>query len=308
MKNRWIRELFSFSRTERTGIIALLSVIFLLILAGLIIPLFFHGDQTDFSKWEAEINTYLSKIENKNPCPKRLNLVAFDPNRIDSVSLVDMGLPLNLVVNWVKYLDKGGRFKDKTGIRRIFGMTSQLFEQMDSFILIPEKTVTNFKPAVETLVTKSPERFKGDTIFHSAYARKGKPEEINLELNRTDSTKLVLIRGIGPVLASRIIRYRRLLGGFYAVTQLKEVYGLNKENLPPAIACLSVDPSLLKKFNINFSTVQELGHHPYIGYQTARKLVRLRDKRGKFLSPEDLSSAVSADSLTRLIPYLKFSQ
>lgn len=308
MKNRWIRELFSFSRTERTGIIALLSVIFLLILVGLIIPLFFHGDQTDFSKWEAEINTYLSKIENKNPSPKRLNLVAFDPNRIDSVSLVDMGLPLNLVVNWVKYLEKGGRFKDKTGIRRIFGMTSQLFEQMDSFILIPEKTVTNFKPAVETLVTKSPERFKGDTIFHSAYARKGKPEEINLELNSTDSTKLVLIRGIGPVLASRIIRYRRLLGGFYAVTQLKEVYGLNRENLPPAIACLSVDPSLLKKFNINFSTVQELGHHPYIGYQTARKLVRLRDKRGKFLSPEDLSSAVSADSLTRLIPYLKFSQ
>ena len=63
MRTRWIRELLSFSRTERNGIIALLLVIFLLILAGLLIPLFFPEEHTDFSKWEAEVNAYYSKAE-----------------------------------------------------------------------------------------------------------------------------------------------------------------------------------------------------------------------------------------------------
>ena len=129
-----------------------------------------------------------------------------------------------------------------------------------------------------------------------------------LEINNTDSISLLKIPGIGPVLASRIIRYRNLLGGFYAVTQLNEVYGMNRENTPAVAACLTVNRSNLKIFNINFSTIQELGRHPYIGYRTARKLLRLRDKKGKFLSADDLSSVVAPDSLTRLTPYLKFTQ
>lgn len=307
MKTRWIRELFSFSRTERSGIIALLLIIFLLIFAGLLIPVFSHSDRTDFSKWEAEVNSYLSKTEKENPPQKGLNLVEFDPNTVDSVGLTDMGLPLNLVAHWVKYLNKGGRFKDKTGVRKIFGMTSELYGQLDSFLVIPEKPVKTLKLTEESPVPR-PVSLKHDSVYHSTYAKKGKPGEVILELNKADSTHLVMIPGIGPVLASRIIRYRKLLGGFYRVGQLKEVYGISKDNISIVSASLTVDPSLLKPFNINFSTIQELGHHPYIGYRTAWKLVRLRDKKGKFLSPDDLSTVITADSLIRLTPYLKFSQ
>jgi len=308
MRTRWIRELLSFSRTERRGIIALLMVIFLLILTGLLIPLFFHEDHTDFSRWEAEVNTYLTKTGKEVPHQNNLSLTEFDPNTIDSVSLVNMGLPLNLIANWVKYRHKGGKFKDKLAVRRIFGMTSQLFEQMDSFIVFPQKQVLAFKTVVESPVPKSTGRFKRDTVVQFSYVTKGKPGEIMLELNSTDSINLLKIRGIGPVLAARIIRYRNLLGGFYAVEQIKEVYGMNKDNVPAITACLTVNPLILKNFNINFSTIQELGRHPYIGYRTARKLVRLRDKKGKFLSAGDLSSVIASDSLTRLTPYLKFAQ
>ena len=37
-----------------------------------------------------------------------------------------------------------------------------------------------------------------------------------LELNTADSSALVRIRGIGPYYASKIIKYRQRLGGFYA--------------------------------------------------------------------------------------------
>jgi len=308
MRTRWIRELLSFSRTERNGIIALLLVIFLLILAGLLIPLFFPEEHTDFSKWEAEVNAYYSKAEKEIVHPGRLNLTLFDPNTIDSVALVKMGLPMNLIANWVKYKNKGGRFKDKLAVRRIFGITSQLYEQMDSFIIFPQRKVLAFKAVTEPPVPKSAGKFKRDTIIHSGYVTKGKAGEFVLELNSADSINLLKVPGIGPVLASRIIRYRKLLGGFFAVSQLNEVYGMGRESIPNLRDYLSVNPSKLTAFNINFSTIQELGRHPYIGYRTARKLVRLRDKKGKFLSAEDLSPVVARDSLTRLTPYLKFAQ
>ena len=308
MRTGWIRELLTFSRKERIGIIVLLLIIFVLILIGKMIPWFIRDDPTNLSVWENEVSTYLTGTGNRNSGQKPLNLRVFDPNKVDSLGLVDMGLPLNLVTNWVRYLDRGGRFRNKADVKKIFGMTSQLFGQLDTFITIPVMSAATFKPPGENFKVKSPGRFKRDTIFQPNHTRKGKPGEITLELNSADSTNLLKIPGIGPVLASRIVRYRNLLGGFNNLSQLKEVYGLGEANIPTISACLTVDPSGLKTFNINFATIQELGRHPYIGYKTARKLVRLRDKKGRFLSPDDLSPVVTSDSLTRLIPYLKFSQ
>jgi len=50
-----------------------------------------------------------------------------------------------------------------------------------------------------------------------------------LDINTSDSSALVTLPGIGPVLSMRIIRYRNLLGGFWSVNQLKEIYGLPEE-------------------------------------------------------------------------------
>ncbi len=52
-----------------------------------------------------------------------------------------------------------------------------------------------------------------------------------LNLNICDSASLEALPGIGPVLSSRIIKYRNLIGGYVSVDQLKEVYGLPKKHL-----------------------------------------------------------------------------
>lgn len=39
-------------------------------------------------------------------------------------------------------------------------------------------------------------------------------------------TTLIALPGIGSKLANRIVTFREKLGGFYAVEQLKETYGL----------------------------------------------------------------------------------
>lgn len=56
-----------------------------------------------------------------------------------------------------------------------------------------------------------------------------KPLVVNL--NDADTTTLMLIHGIGPTFASRIVRYRDRLGGFTHKEQLLEVYGFTPELL-----------------------------------------------------------------------------
>ncbi|MEI6679413.1 MAG: helix-hairpin-helix domain-containing protein [Mariniphaga sp.] len=308
MRIRWLRDLFNYSGKERTGIIVLLVIIFILLLIGWLIPRFIPADQNDFTKWQAEVSDYLAKKETVIPVAIALHTVAFNPNEVDSVSLANMGLPLKLRNNWLKYLEKGGYFRDKEGVKKIFGMTSELFDQLDNFIVIPAKSFSVVKIAKAASASKPANGFNRDTIFKHAYLKKEKQKVTAQELNSTDSLHLLEIPGIGPVFASRIIRYRNLLGGYYSVSQLKEVYGMREETFNAVEPFFVVDPAMLKSFNINFSTVQEMGRHPYFGFKTARKVVKLRDKTGKISSPDDLSSVITTDSLNKLIPYLKFSE
>jgi competence protein ComEA len=308
MNKRLFRELFNFSKKERAGIIGLLFVVFFLIVIGKLIPFFIHEDKHDFSKWEAEVNSYLAKTEDKIPEKAALHISKFNPNEADSTTLINMGIPPKVVVNWVKYLEKGGRFSENEEVKKIFGMTSELFEQLDRFMVIP---ITNHHTvSVENKSTEvnSKKVFRTDSGFRRpSPVREFKSIKV-IELNNADSVQLVAIQGIGPILASRIVRYRNLLGGYYSISQLKEVYGMREDNFTTVLPYFRVDQSTINTFNINFSTIQEIGRHPYIGFKTARKIFKLRDKMGKFSSPEDLSSVVAADSLNRLIPYLKFSQ
>lgn len=308
MKIKWIRELLTFSRKERTGIIGLLFIILILILIGKLIPRFIPTDTTNLVKWEAEIDTYLAGTKKQISEDRVLHPIVFNPNDVDSGALVNMGVPLKVVANWVKYLEKGGKFRDKTGVKKIFGMTTELFEQLDSFMVIPPVGIAE---VIERSNSTGIKEYKGswrDTNFRQMHSKKVKERVMVLELNGADSLHLLEIPGIGPVFASRIIRYRNLLGGYYAVEQLREIYGMREENFIAILQYFTADLSSLKTFNINFSTIQELGRHPYIGFRTARKIFKLRDKMGKFSAPDDLTSVVAGDSLKRLIPYLKFTQ
>ena len=308
METKWIRSLFSFSRKERNGIVVLLTIIFTLIVIGKIVPIFFPSEKTDFSKWEAEVDNYFSKTKERIPIELPVSLSPFDPNDVDSIRLAKMGVPLKVAANWVKYLHKGGRFRNNEDVKKIFGMTPSMFGRLDSFMVVQSTNIPSSTVHDKVLVDPPQGEFKHDTIIRKIDDKPVQKPVIVLDLNSVDSTQLLEIKGIGPVFASRIIRFRNLLGGYSEVAQLKEVYGIKPENYETFSSLFTVDPSTIKTFNINFSTVLELGRHPYIGFKTARKILKLRDQKGKFYSVNDLSALVSADTLIKISPYLRFSQ
>ncbi|MBP5589614.1 MAG: helix-hairpin-helix domain-containing protein, partial [Bacteroidales bacterium] len=95
-----------------------------------------------------------------------------------------------------------------------------------------------------------------------------------VELNSCDSAALEALPGIGPVLSARIIRYRNLLGGFYDVGQLREVYGLSEETFSLIEGRVRVDTSLVQRVSVNFAEYGTLLRMPYLEKEDVDNIMR----------------------------------
>jgi DNA uptake protein ComE-like DNA-binding protein len=125
-----------------------------------------------------------------------------------------------------------------------------------------------------------------------------KVEIIPVDINNADSVGLIRLPGIGPVLASRIIKFRKLTGGFYRKDQLLEVYGLQEENYLKAKPYIIINTGNLTMISADTANFKMMAKHPYIGKDKAWQIINLRKKK-KFvpITPEELKDAQIFDSL-----------
>ena len=56
-------------------------------------------------------------------------------------------------------------------------------------------------------------------------------KKILIDLNKANFEELILLPNVGPVLANRIIEYRKINGNFKNVKELKKVKGIGKKKL-----------------------------------------------------------------------------
>ena len=125
-----------------------------------------------------------------------------------------------------------------------------------------------------------------------------------VDLNKTDTTELKKIPGIGSAIARMIVTYRSQLGGFYDVGQLADI-NLDVNQL---LSWFSVDEADITKIAVNKSSVDRLRHHPYINFYQAKALVEHRRKHGDLhsLKPFVLYDEFSESDLERINHYLTF--
>ena len=132
-------------------------------------------------------------------------------------------------------------------------------------------------------------------------------QKLSIDLNLADSSDLIKVKGIGSVFAKRILKYRKLLGGYSHLSQLKEVYGIDSLRFHTIKHNFSTcDSSKIICININTATFKELLKHPYISYEFVKLIVNER-KKGRFNSVDELLERTTiSDSLyIKLQAYLK---
>ena len=139
--------------------------------------------------------------------------------------------------------------------------------------------------------------------------RSAKTDEM-VELNSADTTRLKMLRGIGSGYAKIIVAYREKLGGFYAASQLLEVYKFPDETYQKIKNQLSVDTTLIRKIKINEATVKELKSHPYISYYQALSIVENRElqpeMRYNSLYDMVVDEDLKEEDILRVAPYFSF--
>lgn len=214
---------------------------------------------------------------NKNSAPE---LFLFDPNKTSDSEFLRLGLSDKQIATIRKYIDKGGAFRDKADFFKMRVISENQKRILADWIVIEnaQKADPNGKVAINTST---------------------------VEINSADSIQLKQLPGIGSVLSKRIVKYRDLLGGFYSVSQLKEVYGLTEQTISLIEGKLTIDLARIKKLDINFGDANELSRHPYLKKNLASKIVKFRTKNG---SIQDLailrdSMILNIDEFNRIKPY-----
>jgi DNA uptake protein ComE-like DNA-binding protein len=301
MRFKLFRDIFTFTRIEKNGILMLLALMLLIVIMNFSMSAFINEKRIDLSEWESRVDSfYLSfptkSIDSIMPHP-------FYPNKITFNKLVSMGMPQRVAGNWVSYVKAGGRFNSPEDTKKIYGITPEIFSQIEKYMIFQDsrevRIVRNTNDTNNVIVHVDSRIKKYVTKFV-------KKEPHIVEINSADSVVLEALPGLGGVLSARIIKFRELLGGFYSVEQLKEVYGLKDEYLSKALPYIELDKDKISKMRINYFSKRELAMHPYISYGIANSIVETRDKKGKLIGIQELSGFLSENEIEKLGPYLSF--
>lgn len=165
---------------------------------------------------------------------------------------------------------------------------------------------TSVRPAPghdrDTARAETPALYLPDTL--SARRAFKYPEVVVINLNTADTTELKKIPGIGSGIARMIVGYRQQLGGYYDVSQLKDLR-LDYERLIP---WFETRPEDLRLLPVNRSSIERLRSHPYINFHQAKALVEYRKKHGSIpnLRVFSLYDEFTEHDLERIGHYLSF--
>lgn len=301
------KDWFFFSRSQQIGIIILIVIILALLGARMILPsLSTHSVKKDNFETEAgrfldslksmphgnypQNGHYYNYAENRHEpnfekLPKPV-LSRFNPNTADSLQFVRLGIKPKIASNILKYRKKGGKFRKAEDFQKIWGIKEEQMQTLLRYIDIPAEA-----PPIATTTYNKPS--KTDAI---------------VELNSADTTLLKQVKGVGSGFARRIVGYRKRLGGFVRIDQLREVWGITPEMYAALAPHFSIDKKYVQTINVNKASIERLKYHPYLNFYTAKAIYELRLTKGSLKSINDLRTVdiLDKDLINKIEPYLSF--
>lgn len=313
-----IRNNFGFSKTETNGVLILIPLMVLFLSAPSLYTRIFSSGYENYDTDKALLDSIL-QVWNESALPRDsispsplnletvINLQPFDPNTANTELMESVGIPRYLARRILNYRSSGGRFKIKSDLGKIYDFPDSLLNTLKPFISLPEKLRAAKSVSEQKTNVKQP---LNETV---QVKEESGPNErlvlIKIDINQADTTLLKTLRGIGPVYAARIVKYRELLGGYTQVSQLSEVFGLSDSLVVSFEQRLLVEQAFRPvRININIATFKELNAHPYISFDQTKDILNTKSKSGKFESAADLSrvKSLSKSDRERLAPYLSY--
>lgn len=209
-------------------------------------------------------------------------LFSFNPSTVSHSELLELGFSPKVANILIHYREKGGRFFKKEDVKKIFGVSPELYARIEPYILISNQDfASNFK-------NKSDEK---------------KPQII--DINHASFEEWKALPGIGDFYANKFVKMREGLGAFLSVEQIGETYGLADSTFQKIKPYLKITRGAIKKVNINSATKEILLSNPYIMKWQADDILKNRPIYGL----DDLYELYTFKDRAKhkkLEPYLEF--
>ncbi len=317
-----------FTPRERQALIFLSVSVFFVFGIGLAMPYFYTAPEGDISPQKSAVSAFEAQLQRADSThkaqyasykreysPRPTNwqpsksansdngsraepiLSPFDPNTATEEELSRLGLPPSAVRAIVNYRGKGGQFRQRSDLGKIYSIPADLLPQLLPFVQLPD-SLSKPKWALRDSFAALPK----------PAARPFVPTSI--DINTAGAEEWQKLPFIGEGRAMQIIKYRQKLGGFARVEQIAEIYGMPDsvfQRIRPQLQCV-LHGSSLRRIALNSATVEELAAHPYLSWQQARAIVRYRTQLGQFAKTDFVLTIPELDDANatarRLLPYL----
>ncbi len=185
---------FYFSQKEIKGIVVLGCILFGSVLLSWLLP---HNN---------------SLRDNASKHASATHLFYFDPNTIDSVQAIQLGLPEKQVKSLLHYRLKGGYFKSPDDFARLYGLSPELFSLLKPYVQVKQGSS-------KTFAWKK---------FNLSHVLNGNEEvDWKLDINTATANEWQKKTQLPLSVIQHILAYKNYLGAFTRVGQIGKVYGLS---------------------------------------------------------------------------------
>jgi competence protein ComEA len=264
MKLRQLKSQLGFNRSQRVGILLLLSI-----LIGLLYINFFvsFSEEKTFDISSSEMVDLLRKVDSLRFAEierRKPKLYPFNPNFITDFKAYTLGMTPEEFDRLKEFREKDQWINSVNDFKGVTQVPDSVLERISPLFKFPE-WVTNPRPKKERY-----KRLTSDLYFSE-----------KTDLNITTPEELQEVSGIGEILSNRIVQRREKLGGFSHDLQLYDIWGLRPEVVQRTLLRFTVKtPRPIIKMNINASSVSDLATIPGVSFEMSKKIwefVRLRE-------------------------------
>jgi len=271
MQSGW-KAYFIFSKKEQRGIMVLGIILLGTMLMGILFPRKEMAIKDKSSKYYYEKRNAYEKNNGSesNTSLQSGPLFNFDPNTMDSITAIRLGIPSRQVITLMRYRNKGGRFYHKEDIAKLYGLKKDLIEQ-----LIPYVTIKNFKKNLD----------RNELVKQGANKNLN---EWNIDINLADEKQWAAKTKLSPAIIQNIMRYRNYLGGFTNLNQMKKVYGFTEANyylLKPHFTLKKINNSKPNASTMSFENWKVLG---IFQDREIIQILRIRKEKGGYIGWKEL--------------------
>jgi DNA uptake protein ComE-like DNA-binding protein len=263
MQSGW-KSYFIFSKKEQRGIMVLGIILLGTMLLGILFP-----------RKETSIN---STAQQRGP------LFYFDPNTMDSITAIRLGIPSRQVITLMRYRNKGGRFYRKEDLAKLYGLKKDLVEKLIPYVVIKnlDRNTTYRK-----MVDYDYQKF-GNRIGLVKDDGNKNLNEWSIDINLADEKQWAAKTKLSPAIIQNIIRYKNYLGGFTNLNQIKKVYGFTEANyylLKPHLQLGKMNKRKPNASNMSFESWKALG---IFQDREIVQILRIRKEKGGHIGWKEL--------------------